>query len=975
MIHKIIRVSIDRFFTIGGIVGVVALVGCANGSTPEDTRFAAQTEDEDVAHLTNAVIASPSGTVKIGSDGIATAIDAGTSASAITGAVGSSLSGSSGGRSTAGLGVSSNGISASSLSGGSKAGGVSGAASSSAIVVESSTEIVGASSGGGESLNGSTSIASATAFPGSSASSGSFSVGVADGAVGEDGGTQTGGFGFWHFDDCSPESHFLIDSSGEGANAVHALGGDCVAGISGLGVRFRSAKDIVQVPDEPQFTVSTRVAVAAWVRPDTVAGDQPIVLKRLNDQTSFSLGLHNGDVQMSIVLDNGTTFVSEAPIPAGSWSHVAGMFDGEFLYLFIDGQLFGQVYAAGTLRDVFAPIRIGATTQSQYFHGVIDEVFVSTEDITTSTLTALACISAPSTLTVSPATSPPVSPDTTVPYTVSVQDNDIGFCQSRQYFFGTFGSSSLTVTFDSSTFQTATPGTSAVFDVGVTGEDGDDPGVYEVPFFVEDFSSSNFEDLSGQLTYVIAQPTGCFVVTHRELFITDTSVVDDPVRSPSSVPISGVDGGFATPDGSVVPPPILTPGGPATASPGKPAAIAAATSSDAASADSDAGAGTPGIWTFGHLMEALAPTPAQAPALVEQLFDHWLTAQTVNGFTVAARPAIQSLLLDIWPRTPDGGLDLSQSPLTLQAIVNRIDLRNLSAGSAGEGRFVFAVNDAFGNPQQFTVILEYNLPAETQADVLGWANAWHALGSLPFPSETFNAALEAITTRFAGAGASPSGVNGSALLTLRTNEIALSGGLQWELREFKLSASTGFFDEAPDDETPDLSFNGTSTFADFVNQNAAAIIAEVPGATGVLPLTFEGTNFMAGSVFNNLIEWSAPGIADDDARFHASMNTCNGCHGPETSTTFLMVNPRLPGTEATLSPFLTGTLAFDETNGQERSLNDLLRRNQDLASLVCPAEPDGGASSDASPPPVDAAPTAPIDAGAFIELPTSALVP
>jgi hypothetical protein len=328
--------------------------------------------------------------------------------------------------------------------------------------------------------------------------------------------------------------------------------------------------------------------------------------------------------------------------------------------------------------------------------------------------------------------------------------------------------------------------------------------------------------------------------------------------------------------------------------------------------------------------------------MTENLFDNWLTNQTVNSFTVVARPAIQQLLLDIWPRTPSGELDLDQAPLRLQAIVSRVDLRNLSAGSAGEGRFVFGVNDVNGFPQQFTVILEYNLPATTAKDVSTWANLWHGLSSHPFPSEEYNAALEVITKRFSDRNASPHAVNGSALLTLRTNEIALSNGLRWELREFVLSPTTTFLAEATVKETPDLSFNGTSTFADFVNENAAAIEAEVPGANdNTVPLSFEGAPFLAGSVFNDLIEWGAPGIASENARFHASLNTCNGCHGPETNTTFLIITPRFPGTQATLSPFLTGTTVIGQT-GLSQTLNDLGRRQADLTSLVCST--DAGSS-------------------------------
>jgi len=102
---------------------------------------------------------------------------------------------------------------------------------------------------------------------------------------------------------------------GGGATAQHALGGACVPGISGLGVSIRSAKDVILVPDEPQFTVGARVAVAAWVKPTSVAGDQPIVIKRLNNQTSFSLGIHKGNIEMSVVLTNGTTVISRAPSP------------------------------------------------------------------------------------------------------------------------------------------------------------------------------------------------------------------------------------------------------------------------------------------------------------------------------------------------------------------------------------------------------------------------------------------------------------------------------------------------------------------------------------------------------------------------------------------------------------------------------------------------------------------------------------
>jgi hypothetical protein len=851
------------------------LAGCSDKADDVDPRFAADTYDEYTEPLIDAVIGTPAGTTVLRPGASITS-----GATGPTGAAGASGTA----PKVGGMGVDGGVGTGTGAVGGVT--GVGGRGSGGAVTG------AGGSSGGGMGL-----------VNGKGGEGGQAGVIFSDGGVGGPGGVSggagTAGFGFWHFDDCSATSHFLVDSSGFGANAQQALKADCVAGISNQGVRIRSVKDIIQVPDEPQFTVSNRVAAAAWVHPDTVSGDQPIIIKRLNNQTSFSLGIHNGSIQMSVVLTTGRTIISSAPISAGVWTHVAGMYDGTFVFLFINGQQFGQVFAGGTLRNVFAPLRFGATTQTQFFKGILDEVFVSTQDISKDVITALACIARPSTFTVSPASSGLTPVDTNVHYDVAVSDNDVGFCQLRNYQFSVSSSDpgiSANVDF-TGFFQSASPGQTVTFGVEVSGTEDADPGVHQISFQIFDFSQS-FDQLFGQLTFDLEPPSGCFVFKKRELMITDTSVVDDPVRGTGD-----------------------------------------------------------GAWSFGHLMRQMAPTPDAAPAFVLQLFQHWLTDQTVNGFTVAARPLVQQQILDIWPKTPSGDLDLDQSPFLLQAIVNRFDLRNLSAGSAGEGRIVYALTPppgpfgpSFG--EEFTVILEYNLQAQTDQDVTDWANRWHALSSQPFPSEEYNAALEAITRRFTERNAAPGNVNGSDLMQLRTNDFILSGFTRWELREFDLSSATGLFEQTTVKETPDIGFNGTQTFTDFVNQNAQAVINVIPGAPShTVPLQFEGSNFLAGSAFNDFFfQWNAPGIDNPDARFHAALNTCNGCHSfNETNTpNFLMISPRSPGSESILSPFLTGTTVFDRFSGQQRTLNDLGRRKDDLTSIVCPTVSGAGGAGGAS---------------------------
>jgi len=319
--------------------------------------------------------------------------------------------------------------------------------------------------------------------------------------------------------------------------------------------------------------------------------------------------------------------------------------------------------------------------------------------------------------------------------------------------------------------------------------------------------------------------------------------------------------------------------------------------------------------------------------MVEALLSTWLTDQTVGGFTVAARPAMQDTILGPFPRTASGALDLAHAPFRLLAIANRIDLQNVTAGSAGEGRFAFGILDQFGNPLQMTMIVEYNIPASSAQDVNDLANAWHGLSSLPFPSEQYNAALQAITDKFTARNAAPGRVNGSALGQLRTNDFFALG--EWEFREFHLSASSGFLKPVGVALTPDASLNGTTTLADYLNANAADIL----NVTHVVPETFEGQPFQGGSMITDFFTWNAPGV-DPEVRAKFAQNTCNGCHTSslETNTFVFQLTPRLAGQETTLSPFLTGTQVFDPFANVLRNFNELARRGRVLHDIVCPDE-------------------------------------
>lgn len=692
-----------------------------------------------------------------------------------------------------------------------------------------------------------------------------------------DGDCSSSPLGFWHFNDCNPQRTDLQDSSNEGHTAFRTVGLTCDESIQGLAPVFQRSDDLVYTPDQPAFVLDGGVTVAAWIKPNRTNRIQSVFRKRDGGTSAFALLVRGNKYVFVVRLQSGENVAVSAPAEAGEWTHVAATYDNEYVRLYIGGEEVDSEYAPGTLENGFGPLLMGNDITGRRLDGMMDDAWFNNLAAPADTIRSLLCLRQPPTLSIEPVAGPEVEAGTTVPYTLSIKNESSPECAPEQFIvFGQSPSSEFTITPNFQQVGPVAPGEAIeqVFDV--TSGTETEPDIYDITL-----SLFSFSDFSGEssvtATYTVAPPTGCHISSARVITIRDLSVVDDPVRT------------------SMIGP----------------------------SDDPRVGA-----WSFGRLMERLSPSAAEAPAITEAVFSSMATTQIVNGFPIEARPQINPLVLDAWPRTPSGELDLAQAPLRLLAIVNRLDLKDLADGKGGEGRLVYGVLDPAGFPMEFTVILEYKISANTEEEYVAAVQSFHALQDLPFPSEEYNAALQALTDSFTGRGALPGAPNDSALIDLRTNEIALS--FQWMLREFRLSPA-GTLDPAPLFQTPDSSFNFTDTLGRFINQNETAILAE----THTAPLSFEGQPFQAASVFNNIDIWSAVGVNNPDARHKFSLNTCNGCHGGETNTAFLHIFPRFTGERSQLSQFHTGTDVFDFETGQVRRLSELGRRRALLEPIVC----------------------------------------
>lgn len=358
-------------------------------------------------------------------------------------------------------------------------------------------------------------------------------------------------------------------------------------------------------------------------------------------------------------------------------------------------------------------------------------------------------------------------------------------------------------------------------------------------------------------------------------------------------------------------------------------------------------------WSFGRLMSDMANQPLTGidpRVFVEDWLDHWLANQTINTFNVAQRLAMQNII-DDW-RNASGTklLDLRLSPFELIAIVPRIDLRQTTTGgggyggssgtnflNAGEGRFVFALRDAFSpgcGETPFTVILEYGVPLDSCKAVRGWAQDWSALDTMVIGSPLYNSALQSLTDVFAAAGADPSKPNDSAINQVRTNENELNP--LWELREFRLLSKTAsMLSQTTVAETPDQGFAPSNSINTFIGAGSPSPmplnhpVSGIPFLGGAAETPFPPSGFFWDGVP------SMPGPTS--GRHGLSLNTCNGCHGGETDTFFVHINPAPTGVLSflpLLSDFLVGANVTDPVDGTVRFFDDLDRRETDIGSVA-----------------------------------------
>jgi hypothetical protein len=176
------------------------------------------------------------------------------------------------------------------------------------------------------------------------------------------------------------------DSSGNGHHGAIS-GATWTTGRYGAGLSFDGINDWVTVADAPALDLSTGMTLMAWIFPTAASGVRDVVVKEGAGKDHYNVYYRNwrGQPEANVLVGGANRTAEGSAVPANTWTHLAGTYDGATVRLFVNGALVSSVAAAGSMPASAGPLRIGGNSLwGEFFLGKIDEVRVYNRALTPS---------------------------------------------------------------------------------------------------------------------------------------------------------------------------------------------------------------------------------------------------------------------------------------------------------------------------------------------------------------------------------------------------------------------------------------------------------------------------------------------------------------------------------------------------------------------------------------------------------------
>ena len=146
-------------------------------------------------------------------------------------------------------------------------------------------------------------------------------------------------------------------------------------------LEFDGVDDFVQVEDTPNLDVNETITLSAWYYyPGGISGEPGLIQKDGSGSYGrYGLWIANDKVDFCIYIDGGSQacLLSGQSLTLNKWHHIAGVYGGSKMTIYIDGESAGEKDLAGNISISDRALFIGSDpTENSALPGKIREVCI-----------------------------------------------------------------------------------------------------------------------------------------------------------------------------------------------------------------------------------------------------------------------------------------------------------------------------------------------------------------------------------------------------------------------------------------------------------------------------------------------------------------------------------------------------------------------------------------------------------------------
>lgn len=204
--------------------------------------------------------------------------------------------------------------------------------------------------------------------------------------------------GWWKLDETSGRE--VADASGNG-NIGKILNGQprwqASGGKIGGALLFDGKGDWVHLADESNFDFTGEVTVAAWIKVNRFDREWQAIVTKGDSAWRIQRNQNTNTLEFACTglrIPDGNPYggmYGNKAVNDGKWHHVAGLYDGEKMYIYIDGVVDVSQPASGAIGTNDHPVYIGENAEmtERFWNGLIDDVRVYNYALSEGQITAL----------------------------------------------------------------------------------------------------------------------------------------------------------------------------------------------------------------------------------------------------------------------------------------------------------------------------------------------------------------------------------------------------------------------------------------------------------------------------------------------------------------------------------------------------------------------------------------------------------